>query len=140
MKKHLYIVVLFFLLSCDSKVNYQAPEDLIPRNQMIELLYDMHLALGTSKVENIHSEKDRNYMSLVLEKHNIDSVRFASSNLYYVSKAQEYEEIFEEVERRLDEIKSAYAKEIDSLIKEGRSAEAAYKLLDSLKEIQQVNY
>ena len=79
-------------------------------------------------------------MSLVLEKHKIDSVRFASSNLYYVSKAQEYDEIFEEVERRLDEIKSVYAKEVDSLIKEGRSAEAAYELLDSLKNIQQVNY
>ena len=140
MKIHMYLVLIFFFMSCSSKVNYEAPEDLIPRQQMIDLLYDMHLAQGTSKVQNIHLEKDRNYMSLVLEKHKIDSVRFASSNLYYISKAQEYEEIFEEVERRLDEIKSSYANEVDSLIKEGRSAEAAYKHLDSLKKIQDLKY
>lgn len=140
MKTQLYLLLTLIIFACSSKVNYQPPEDLIPKEQMIDLLYDMHLANGTSKVENKNLEKDRNYMSLVLEKYQIDSVRFASSNLYYVSKAQDYEEIFEEVERRLNVFKTAYANEIDSLIKEGRSAEAAYKHLDSLKKIERIEH
>lgn len=95
------ILLVVFLLGCQDKVNYEKPEGLIGKSEMIDLLYDMHLAVGTSNIQNVHLEKDRNYMSLVYQKHNIDSTRFAESNLYYTAHIQEYEDIFEEVERRI---------------------------------------
>lgn len=108
---------MVFLFSCQSKVNYEKPKDLIPKEEMIDLLYDMHLAIGASNVTNKKFEKDRNYMSLVYEKYQIDSTRFAISNIYYTSQAEEYEEMFEEVERRLEELHLKFESERDSAIR-----------------------
>ena len=111
------IAVLAVLFSCESKLDYEKPKDLIPKDVMIDLLYDMHLAVGTSNLRNKNLEKERNYMSLVYEKYNIDSTRFAISNIYYTSQVDEYEEMFEEVERRLEELHLKYESERDSIIK-----------------------
>ncbi len=111
------IAVLAVLFSCESKLDYEKPKDLIPKDVMIDLLYDMHLAVGTSNLRNKNLEKERNYMSLVYEKYNIDSTRFAISNIYYTSQVDEYEEMFEEVERRLEELHLMYESERDSIIK-----------------------
>jgi hypothetical protein len=128
MKVFFYIAGLALLISCESKVNYEKPKDLIPRDVMIDMLYDMHLAVGTSNIQNKNLEKDRNYMSLVYQKYGIDSTRFAISNIYYTSQAVEYEEMFEEVERRLEELHEQYQNERDSLIQERNR-----KILDKAK-------
>ena len=54
-------------------------------------------------------------MSLVFAKYGIDSTQFATSNIYYTSNINEYEEIYEEVQRRLDTIKNFYQDRLDSL-------------------------
>ena len=54
-------------------------------------------------------------MSLVYDKYNIDSTRFADSNFYYYSNIEEYELMFKEVEIRLKEIQKKYVKSDDSL-------------------------
>lgn len=114
--KALYaIVIILFLIGCqENKVNYNKPADLIPKEEMINLIYDMHLAVAASNMKDISLEK-RNYMSLVYEKYNVDSTRFANSNLYYTSRIQEYEEMFEEVERRLDTVTKFYTVKVDSV-------------------------
>ena len=101
MKNVFIIIGLVVLFSCESKVNYEKPKDLIPKELMIDVLYDMHLAVGTTNLKNKNLEKDRNYMSLVYEKYDIDSTRFAISNIYYTSQVDEYEEMFEEVEAQV---------------------------------------
>jgi uncharacterized protein DUF4296 len=138
MKNVFYIGLILLFISCESKVKYEKPEDLIPKDQMIDLLYDMHLANGTAGVKNKDLEKNKNYMTLVFEKYQIDSTRFASSNLYYISNINEYEDIFEEVTRRLDTLKSEYQRKRDSLKKELKKEKKIYtskdiKLVDSLK-------
>jgi hypothetical protein len=122
--------------SCKSKVNYEKPKDLIPKDVMIDLLYDMHLAVGTSNLRNKNLEKDRNYMSLVYEKYGIDSTRFAISNIYYTSQAVEYEEMFEEVERRLEELHLQYRSSRDSIIKANMERGPLPK--DSLKILPEI--
>lgn len=114
--KALYaIVIIFFLIGCqENKVNYKKPADLIPKEEMINLIYDMHLAVAASNMKDVSLEK-RNYMSLVYEKYDVDSTRFANSNLYYTSRIQEYEEMFEEVERRLDTLTNFYTQKYDSI-------------------------
>jgi hypothetical protein len=53
----------------------------------------------------------------VFEKYDIDSTSFAISNIYYTAEIEEYEEIFEEVEKRLKEVKAVYDERRDSVAK-----------------------
>lgn len=108
------ILVVILMFSCQDKVKYEKPEGLLGKQEMIDILYDMHLAVGTSNIQNVHLEKNRNYTSLVYEKYGIDSTRFAEANVYYTAHIQEYEEIFEEVERRIAALKEVMEPQKDS--------------------------
>lgn len=102
MNKIFYIVIFFLTLSCESRTNYKKPKDLIPKDQMIDLLTDMHNINGITGIKNKEGLKANNYIPLLYEKYEIDSARFASSNLYYTSKISEYEKMFKEVKKRID--------------------------------------
>lgn len=117
MKNIIYIVVFVLILSCESRTKFEKPENLIPKAQMVDLLTDMHLASGTLGIKNKNSKKKENYMALVYEKYKIDSTQFAASNTYYTSNVDEYEEIFEEVEKRLSKLKDEHQTKLDSIIK-----------------------
>jgi len=137
--KVVYTFLLVFLFfSCTDKVNYEKPVDLIGKEKMTNLLYDMHLAVGTSNVKNVHLEKNRNYMSLVFEKYGVDSVQFASSNVYYTSNITDYEEMYEEVQRRLDTLKNFHQYIMDSISGEQTTKRnrAIQKNQDSLTKYQ----
>jgi len=135
--KNIFIIIgLVVLFSCESKVNYEKPKDLIPKELMIDVLYDMHLAVGTTNLKNKNLEKDRNYMSLVYEKYDIDSTRFAISNIYYTSQVDEYEEMFEEVEKRLEKLHLQYKSERDSAINASKRRGLLPK--DSIKVIPEI--
>lgn len=137
--KNLVIFAVFILIvACESKVNYEKPENLIPRETMIDMLYDMHLAVGTSNLKNKHGEKDRNYMSLVYQKYGVDSTRFAISNIYYTSQAVEYEEMFEEVERRLEILHEQYESVRDSAIRASQNRGRVSK--DSTQPAEDLEY
>ena len=93
----------------------------------------MHLAVSASNLKDINLDK-RNYMSLVYEKYNVDSTRFANSNLYYTSRIQEYEEMFEEVERRLDTLTKVYREKVDSIEADKKKERDAKKKMDSIEK------
>ncbi len=112
-----YIVVLILFFSCESKTKYKKPENLIPKDQMIDLLTEMHLVAGANNINNKNLEKNLNYMSLVFEKYKVDSVQFNANNVYYTSNIDEYEKMFEEVERRLKKLQDSYQNKTDSLIR-----------------------
>ncbi len=116
MKRIAFFLLVSFLTSCESKVSYTKPDNLIPKDKMVDLLYDMHLAIGTSNVTNKNLEKNRNYLSLVYEKYGVDSVQFAMSNTYYTSNINDYEDIFKEVHKRLETLHESYKTERDSII------------------------
>ena len=105
----LFTLFLILFIACESKVKYKEPDNLIPREQMINLLIDMYIANGTTGArDKTDDEMKRNYMSLVYDKYQIDSTRFAESNFYYVSNIDEYESIFKEVQKRLQVIHDQY--------------------------------
>ena len=115
MNKIVYIIVLLLFISCESKTKYKQPENLISREQMIDLLTDIHIAVGTKGIAEMGNEREIDFMSLVYDKYNIDSTRFAESNFYYYSNIEEYELMFKEVEMRLLEIQKEYGKREDTL-------------------------
>lgn len=73
---------------------------------MIDLWVDIYIASGTQTVQNIKLEKRLNYFPFIYQKYNIDSARFMKSNIYYTSKIEEYEEMFQKVEKKLYEIRA----------------------------------
>jgi hypothetical protein len=133
MRKLIMALCLFFIvLACDKRMDYKKPENLISKKQMIDLLYDMHLAVGTSNLQNLKLEKNRNYMSLVYEKYGIDSTQFAESNIYYTANINAYEEIFEEVEKRLKKVQDSFQTSLDSIVGQKKRPDYGKMTRDSL--------
>ena len=120
MKRIFYIIfLLLFLGSCTSRTIYKKPENLIGKEQMIQIWTDIYIATAARSQKTISLEKDKNYIPMVLKNHNIDSIQFSDSNLYYTSRIDEYEKMFEEVQKRLKEIKEPYDPEtkLDSILR-----------------------
>jgi len=99
--KKIAIIVLFILFSCAEK-GPKKPKDLIPKDQMTELLFDMSIANKTRNIKNIEDKKNRNYFALIFEKYKIDSTRFKASHEYYMFHIDEYRAIYKNVETKLD--------------------------------------
>jgi len=122
LRKEILLLVLIILLSCGEKL-MEAPENLIPKEKMVEILADMAIA-NSAKSTNIGLLRDNNIdpTAHVFKKYEIDSLRFVESDRYYASVPAEYEAIYTEVELRLERQK--------------KELEEAKKLSDSLKTIE----
>src|SRR6476661_3627340 len=94
------IVILFCcalaILGCNSN-SVEKPKNLIPKDKMIDILYDMSL-LEAIKNQNINggvtSQAANKY---VYEKYKIDSVQFVTSSKYYAANIEEYKKMVEKV-------------------------------------------
>jgi len=127
------LCVFFMLIACESKVNYQKPENLLSKTQMANLLFDMHIAAATSNVSNLKLEKNRNYMSLIYKKYDIDSTEFSMNNLYYTSSIDEYEEIFEAVQKRLKKLQDSIYDATDSLARENKTPDYYKRMQEDIE-------
>ena len=101
MKKTVLSLLCVFAFSCTSNTIFKKPDDLIEKEQMIDLLTDLYLATAAKSAKNLEKERNVDYTQLVFEKHGIDSARFKRSNFYYTAKIDEYEAIFKEVKSRI---------------------------------------
>ena len=112
MLRILSISIIFLLISCTSRTIYKKPDDLIPKDQMVDLWTDIYIANGARAVKNSNLERKVNYMPLVYEKYKIDSARFMRSNIYYASKIEVYEELFQKVQKKLKKLRDTYDPEM----------------------------
>lgn len=107
MKKIVFLLSGFLLVSCTSSTIYKKPDNLIPRDTMVSLLSDLYIASFAFHEKNIQLEKKVNYMPFVYEKYKIDSTRFKESNFYYLTKVDEYDILSKEVKDNLKKRKEA---------------------------------
>lgn len=111
MKKFSFILFCFIsLVSCTSNTIFEKPDDLIPKDTMSLLIQEMSIASSSKFVKNKNLEKKINYMPLVYKRFRIDSNRFQTSNLYYMSKIDVYQEIMENAKESLDKQKTLLEK------------------------------
>ncbi len=111
MKQLIYILlILIFVVSCTSNTIYKKPDNLIPEDEMVDLLVDLQLALGAKSIKNIQGKKNIDYMYLVYEKYQIDSTRFAESNFYYMSDIDKFNKILKKSKNKLQKMKEEYNK------------------------------
>ena len=108
MKKLSYLLAFLILGSCTSNTIFEKPTDLIPKDTMSLLVQEMMIASSATYIKNKNMERNINYMPLVYERFQIDSVRFQTSNLYYMSKIDEYKLIFEDAKNSLKEQKAYF--------------------------------
>jgi hypothetical protein len=95
MRQISYFFLFMFFASCTSNTIFEKPKDLIPKDTMSLLLQEMMISSSAKFIKNKNNQKNINYMPFVYENFKIDSTRFKSSNYYYMSKIDVYQEILE---------------------------------------------
>ena len=102
MKRYVHILWTALLIwGCGEKL-IEPPEDLIPPEQMTDILYDISIMDAIeSNYPNALERNDIRVMEWIQQKYGIDSARFAASDLYYASQPQQYERIYEALHERL---------------------------------------
>lgn len=130
MRNILYIVIFVLVASCTSNTIFKKPDDLISKEKMVDLLTDMYLSTAAKQVKNTNGNKNIDYLFLVFEKHGIDTARFSRSNYYYTTIIDEYESIYQQVEKRIKNYESDFKgiKRVKDSIKK-----------DSIKRVKFIN-
>ena len=97
------VLLLLLLVACRPGI----PEQYIQPDEMEDLLYDYHLSQSMARTD-WSSEEERNYrqteyFAAVLEKHGVTKAQFDSSMVYYFTRADRLQEVYERVSKRLSE-------------------------------------
>lgn len=102
----LLILIAVALFSCKEEKGFPKPDNLIKEQQMVDMLYDMHLYEAYASQYRYDREIDKlqskdMYYS-VLEKYGVADSVFAESVVYYSSLPKSYERIYQQVVDRLN--------------------------------------
>jgi hypothetical protein len=140
MKNLCFYFGILFLFSCTSNTILEKPKNLIPKDSMSLLIEEMMIASSSKFIKNKFQENDVNYTTLIYERFKIDSLRFQKSNLYYISKIDDYQKIIEKAIQSLEAKKAFYGSQktrLDSLRKDSiKKIKTNAKLLDSVKKLE----
>jgi Domain of unknown function (DUF4296) len=100
-KKLAIFCLLFLIIGCNDSV-IKKPKNLIEKDKMIDVLYDLSL-LESIKAQNISGGISNNSVTdYIYKKYKIDSIQLVESNKYYASDIEEYKKMFEIVKERLN--------------------------------------
>lgn len=135
MRRVVFFLIAICLLGCYSVDKPKKPDNLISKDKMVDIMYDVFIlnaAKGANKIKlEEHGVFPQDY---VFKKHNIDSLQFALSNEYYGFYVEDYESIIARVEDRITRNKGKYQKLIDDEETDKRRKRDSIKALsDSLK-------
>jgi len=104
----IFVLGLLFS-SCTKREKPAKPSDLIAKDKMEHILYDLYILNAAKGVNSkILESKGIKPESYLLTKHNIDSTQFANSNAYYAFDADEYKVLVESVRARLEKDKEKF--------------------------------
>lgn len=126
------LVLLFF--ACDDKHKPQKPNNLIPKDQMERILYDLYI-VNSAKGINKKVLEQNNVIpeTYILTKYNIDSLQFVQSNDYYAFDSEGYKTIIENVKARLQKEKKFFE---DLEKKEGKAAKQRRDSISNLNKMK----
>jgi len=117
MKSTSYIFLFFILLvaavSCEDDV-IEKPENLIKKDQMIEMMVDIHLAEAAFQSRRVQDSLVENssptdfYFSVLNDYQVPDSV-FVKSYVYYASMPKNFEKMYQDVMNKLNELEQQFS-------------------------------
>jgi hypothetical protein len=98
-------VLVSLIFSCKEAV-IKKPENLIEKEVMVDILYDLSLLeainFQTSKPLEAYKLTPSQY---IYQKYKIDSLQFAQNNMYYAADYKAYKKMNEQINTRLDKNK-----------------------------------
>ena len=118
MKKIIFILLVIY--SCGPVIEENIkPKNLIPKDRMIDILYDMSL-ISVSKGINKRILENNGFKpkKYILKKYEIDSLQFVTSNEYYSKDLDMYLSIYEEVLNKLELNRESIIDSIENYKKE----------------------
>ena len=103
MKKISSIILLFLLsISCNSN-DIKKPENLIEREKMVDIIYDLSILEAAKSQKPIVLEQYKiQSNSYVYKKYSIDSTQFANSVKYYAADLEKYNAIYDSVNKKIE--------------------------------------
>jgi len=112
MKKLLSLILgIVMVTSCVEKI-IEKPDDLIPREKMTQMLYDLAILNAAKSTNSYILEKHFDSPTdFLFEQYGVDSLQFVQSDIYYASQPLVYEAIYKEVAARLEKEKSKVEEE-----------------------------
>ncbi|MFP2995711.1 DUF4296 domain-containing protein [Spongiivirga sp. MCCC 1A20706] len=133
--RKLLAVILILVCSCKKPNAIKKPDNLIGKDKMVQVLYDLHMLSATkSSAKEVLSDNSIDADQYVFTKYSIDSIQLAKSMTYYASKPSEMAEMYNVINSRLEEQKKIFEKERDSISKKNKLKAKSIKLKDSLLE------
>ncbi len=96
--KRIFLLLLIISFTSCGKSKTSKPANLIPKDTMVNLLFDMHLANRSRNIKNLQGDKKPNYFPLIYQKYHIDSMQFKVSHAYYMKELPEYIAIYKKLE------------------------------------------
>ncbi|MHA7942766.1 DUF4296 domain-containing protein [Formosa sp. 3Alg 14/1] len=133
------LIGLFFVLvsvtACHQVNKPEPPEDLIPKDKMVNIIIDMSLLTSSRGVDRHVLEKNNiSLETLIYDKYNIDSLQLVKSSEYYSYYMKEYEGIYQIVNDSLTKLKDKYTLENEKVEEVKKSIkDSVSKPVDSLK-------
>jgi hypothetical protein len=136
MKQLLVFFICLVLVSCHDIERPEKPKDLLSKDKMVEVIIDMSL-LTSAKGSNKFELQENGIIpkEYILEKHGVDSIRFAKSNEYYSYDVEVYEAIYQRVHDSLEKLKTKFTR-LDEQERYSRKKEDSIKktsVLDGIK-------
>ena len=104
MKKLAALFLLFAILISCQKPAVSKPDNLIDEEVMVDIMYDVSVleAMKSQKAFVLEANKI-NQNTYIYKKYKIDSLQFANSDKFYASDIKKYKEIFDKVNKRMEE-------------------------------------
>lgn len=103
----LFLIVGMLLVNCNSSP-VEKPKDLIEKDVMVDILYDLYLAnaMNTSDAKYL-KELNLTPAKYVYHKYKVDSLQFSRSNRYYATDVDDYEKMYKKLTTRIQAEKAA---------------------------------
>lgn len=104
MKKLAALFLLFAILISCQKPAVQKPDNLIDEEVMVDIMYDISVLEAMKSQKAVILEANAiNPNTYIYKKYKIDSLQFANSDKFYASDIKKYKEIFDKVNKRMEE-------------------------------------
>jgi len=132
MRLLILLCIVISFIGCNSYEKPKKPDNLIPKDKMEDILYDVFI-LNAAKGANKSVLENNGIFpgDYIFEKYKIDSIQFAQSNEYYGFHVEEYEAILSTVEQRINNGKAKYQKQIDDAEKRKQEKRDSIKKLSN---------
>ena len=104
--------ILVLAIACD-KPQFKKPARLVSKDEMVDMLVDIHLAGAVYQTQRYTSErldklKGADFYYSVLKKYQVPDSTFEQSLIYYASFPRDFEKMYTRVLNRLNEMEQQY--------------------------------